>query len=137
MSMRTRALTGAVLILISVLLLWWGSPNRTGALQIEPAWAYGFLICFAIGFVLFSMAALGTEGAYPALLSGVVLYFIVGALVAVFAYVRGAGLSPYSLNDAGSSAFWIDFLRMAALWPLVLVKQFNIFGWGYVPILFR
>lgn len=134
--MRTRALSGLILILISFLLLWWGSPNRTGALQVEPAWAYGFLLCFALGFVLFSMAALGTEGAYPALLSGVVLYFIVGALVAVFVYVRGTGLSPYSLNDAGSSAFWIETLRLAALWPLALVKQLNAFGWGMAPLPF-
>lgn len=132
MSFQIRILTGLILIITSVALLWYGSPARL--LQGDTRFAYGFLMVFAIGFVLFSMGILGTQGAYPALLSGFVLYFIVGGLITVFIYLTGSGLTQYSLSEAGNPLFWREASRLAALWPIYIVQTLGIFQWDMAKI---
>ena len=78
------------------------------------------------------MALMGAEHDYPALLSGFVLYFIVGALIAVFAYVGGHGVGPWTLEEANSSSFWAHWMKVAAFWPLRVVGMLGFMG--YEPI---
>jgi hypothetical protein len=134
MTYQARAVFGLLLIAISLIVLWWGSPDRTATIETYPQYAYAFLGLFAVGFILTSMAVLGTEGAYPALLSGFVLYFIVGALLTVFVYVKGDGLAGYGLGQVGSPTFWRTAGKLAALWPLHLVQEADLFGWEYVEL---
>lgn len=132
MSFQIRILSGIVLLLISVFVLWFGSPARM--LHGDRRFAFAFLLIFAIGFVLFSMGILGTEGTYPALLSGFVLYFIVGGLITVFIYLTGSGLAQYSLTEAGEPYFWRESARLSALWPLYIVQTLGIFQWDMAKI---
>jgi len=134
MSYQVRAVSGLILIAAAFAALWWGSPDHKPTLETYPQYAFLFVGLFAVGFILFAMAALGTQGAYPALLSGFVLYFIVGALLAVFVYLRGNGIGGYTLGEAGNPAFWRTALRFAAFWPLHLVQEAGLFGWDMVPL---
>lgn len=132
MSFQVRILTGLILLLTSVFALWYGSPARL--LEGDTRFAYAFLLLFAIGFVLFSMGVMGTEGAYPALLSGFVLYFIVGGLITVFIYLTGSGLTQYTLSEAGNPLFWREAARLSALWPIYIVQTLGIFQWDMAKI---
>ena len=134
MNYRDRALVGLLLLLASVGVLIYGSPDRLGIDATPVGIVLGFVALFALGFIIFSMAILGTEDAYPAFLSGFVLYFIVGCLFGVFSYVSGSSLVGYSLQDVGNSAFWIEFGRFAALWPLKLVQTLQLLGWQHVHL---
>lgn len=134
MSYQARAASGMILIAASLLALWWGSPDHMPTLETHPEYAYAFLGLFAVGFILFSMAALGTQGAYPALLSGFVLYFMVGGLLTVYVYVAGDGISGYSLGHVGGASFWRTAAKLAALWPLHLVQKAGLFGWDMVSL---
>lgn len=134
MSYQIRAATGLILIAASLTALWWGSPNRMPTIETHPEYAYAFLGLFAIGFILFSMAALGTQGAYPALLSGFVLYFMIGGLLSVYVYISGDGIAGYSLGQVGGSAFWRTAAKLAATWPLHLVQKIGLFGWDKIGL---
>lgn len=134
MSFQTRAVSGLLLIAISLIVLWWGSPDRLPTIETHPRYALAFLGLFAVGFILFSMAALGTEGAYPALLSGFVLYFMVGALLGVYEYVAGDGIAGYALGQVGGAAFWRTAAKLAALWPFHLIQEIGLFGWEHVGL---
>jgi hypothetical protein len=134
MNYRDRALVGLLLLLASVGLLWFGSPDRIGLDATPPGVIIGFVGLFALGFIIFSMAILGTEDAYPAFLSGLVLYFLVGALFSVFSYFSGSNLVGYSLQDVGNRFFWIEFGRFTALWPLKLVQTLQILGWDHTAL---
>jgi hypothetical protein len=130
-----RLLIGMFLILCGVAALWYGSPARTGAGEPIAAFAYAFVFLFALGFVIFSMALLGSEDDYPAFLSGLVLYFIVGALVAVFLYVTRRDIGFFTLDDAADPRFWAYWFRVGATWPLELVIRAELLG--YEPIITR
>lgn len=132
MSFQVRILTGLILLITSGAVLWYGSPARL--LHGDARFAYAFLLLFAIGFMLFSMGILGTEGAYPALLSGFVLYFIVGGLITVFIYLTGSGLAQYTLSEAGNPLFWREAARLSALWPIYIVQTLGIFEWDMAKI---
>ena len=134
MSYQTRAATGLILIAASLAVLWWGSPDHMRTVENHPAFAFAFLGLFAIGFMVFAMAALGAEGAYPALLSGFVLYFMAGGLFTIYVHITGAGLNAFSLSDAGNPAFWSEVLAIAAQWPLRIVQEIGLFGWDVVPL---
>jgi hypothetical protein len=123
MTYAQRFLFGLVLMLASFLILWWGSPLRTGAGRPELLYALAFNFVFALGFILAATAALGMKADYPGFLSGVVLYFMVGALVSVMLYVSGTQVGPISLEDAAHSEFWMQWVRVTALWPLELVQR--------------
>jgi len=131
MKFAERVILGLFIILVGVASLWYGSPARTGASEPIPAFAYTFVFLFAIGFIIGAMGLMGAEHDYPALLSGLVLYFVVGALVAVFMAVGGSTLDGYTLEDAGEPTFWIRWIRVAAIWPLELVRRAGVFGYYY------
>jgi hypothetical protein len=124
-----RILFGLVIILLSVIVLWYGSPARTGAGEAITATVWGFSILFALGFIITSMGLMGAETDYPAFVSGLVLYFIVGALVAVFLYVRMEGIGEWTLYDADTPGFWAHWVRVAATWPLELVRTSGLLGY--------
>ena len=132
MSIQIRILTGILFILASVAALWYGSPSRQ--LHGDTRYLYAFLLIFALGFVLFSMGILGTEGAYPALLSGFVLYFIVGGMITVLIYVTGSGLAQYTLTEAGEPYFWREAARLSAMWPIYIVQTLKIFQWDMAAL---
>lgn len=125
---RRKILLGFVLLGASVLCLWYGSPVRTGA---EPMTAFvgAFSLLFALGFIFTSMGLMGAEKDYPALVSGLVLYFIVGALVAVFLYVSANDLGLLTVSDADNPAFWFHWIRVMALWPFELVARSGFLGY--------
>jgi len=122
-----RMLIGLALILVGLGLLVLGSPDRTGQLDANPAFVYGFVFCFALGFIICSMGLLGAKDDYPGLLSSFVLYFIVGALIAVFLYVKREG--QWTLAEADDPNFWAFWLRRMALWPLELVRLTGFLGY--------
>ncbi len=122
-----RFLIGFILMAMGLGCLWWGSPSRTGSPQPVLAMMYAFVVLFAIGFVFVSMGLLGMEDDYPAFLSGMVLYFVVGAVIAVVMYVNGRG--QWSLAEANSPGFWLYWGRIAAMWPLELVRVAGLLGY--------
>jgi hypothetical protein len=124
-----KILIGLVLIVAAFVLLWWGSPDRTGG-EPPPAAVWGFCLLFALGFIIGSMGLMGAERDYPALVSGLVLYFIVGALVAVILYVSRNQLGMVTLGDVDSSAFWMYWLKVMALWPYELLARAGFMGYS-------
>ncbi len=126
MEYAQRILVGLVLILLGFGVLFWGSPDRTGAIA-NPVYAYAFVLLFALGFIVLAMGLLALQG-YPGLLSSTVLYFIVGALVAVIRYVMYEG--TFSLGDAGDPTFWLLWLQRMAIWPLEIVRLTGLFGYA-------
>lgn len=125
-----RVVLGLVIILASFVVLWFGSPDRIGNVETASTFGLAYVILFAIGFIVASMGLLGAADDYPALLSGLVLYFIVGAVIAIVIYFgQGAGFGATSLEDAGTSGFWFYWLRVAATWPLELVQRAGLFGY--------
>lgn len=122
-----RILIGVLLVIVSVVCLYMGSPQRTGDFNPNPALAYGFTLFFALGFIFMAMGLLGMEDDYPAFLSGFVLFFIVGGLIAVLLYVNGEG--QWLLEDADDPRFWQYWAKMAALWPLKLVEMAGFLGY--------
>ncbi len=125
-----RIMIGLLFMFASVFVLWYGSPARTGVA--DPLYSYGFVLLFAVGFMIGSMGLMGASDDYPALLSGFVLYFMVGALIAVFMYVSGNGVGRWTLDDADSSAFWAHWMKFVAFWPLRVVGLLDFMG--YKPI---
>jgi hypothetical protein len=126
-----RIVLGLAIILASFVVLWFGSPDRLGAVETSSAYGLAYVIIFAIGFILAAMGLMGMEDDYPALLSGLVLYFIVGAVIAIVIYFgQNAGFGATSLEDAGTSGFWFYWLRVAATWPLELVQRAGLFGYA-------
>jgi len=123
-----KIVLGLLLIAIAFICLWYGSPVRTGD-ALQP-FVWGFIGLFAVGFIFLSMGLMGAEDDYPALLSGFVLYFIVGALIAVILYIRGGDLSPVTLGDVDSADFWRHWLRVAATWPFELIARAGILGFA-------
>ena len=128
MRFAQRFTLGFALIIVSLVILVFGSPERTGA-DPSPALAVAFCVVFAIGFIVAAMALMGAEKDYPAFLSGLVLYFIVGALIAVFTYVNSSRLGLNTLDDAGTGAFWVYWIRYAAMWPIEVVRSAGILGY--------
>ncbi len=126
-----RILIGLLLIMAAFLVLWYGSPYRTGNYDPSPAFGWGFLMLFAIGFIVGTMGLLGQADDYPALLSGLVLYLIVGGVIAVFIFAQGDRLSSWTLEDARYGAFWAHWFRVAATWPLELVQRATFLGYPY------
>ena len=129
MSYRDRTLVGLILIFVSIFVLYWGSPARTGISAPEPIWPLGFVGIFALGFIFFSMGVLGHQDAYTALMSGFVLYLIVGAVITLTLYITNNGIHQYSLEDAANPAFWGEAMRLSILWPLSVVQLTNFLGW--------
>lgn len=127
----TRVLIGLLLILAAFVVLVYGSPYRTGNYEPSPVFGWGFLILFAIGFIIGAMGFLGSADEYPALLSGLVLYLIVGAVIAVFIFAQGDRLSSWTLEDARYPAFWAHWFKVAATWPLQLVQRSTFLGYPY------
>ena len=109
-----RMLIGLGLIILAFGALYLGSPLRTGQADANPGFAYGFCLLFALGFIIGAMGLLGSKDDYPGLLSGLVLYFMVGALITVFLYVKKEG--HWTLAEADDPQFWIFWLRRMALW---------------------
>lgn len=130
MSYRDRALVGLMLIFISIFILYYGSPMRTGVSMPDERWAYSFLGVFTLGFTLFTMGVLGHQDAYTAFVSGFVLYLLVGGVITLTLYVTQNGIHTYTLDDAGEAAFWFEFMRLTITWPLRLVQLANLMGWG-------
>jgi len=126
-----RLILGIALIVVSLIILWFGSPSRTG-LDPSPTLAVVFSVVFAIGFIVGAMGLMGMEKDYPALLSGLVLYFIVGGLIAVFTYVNSSRLGLNTLDEAGTTSFWVYWIRFAALWPLEVVRALGVLGYDRV-----
>ena len=130
MNVLQRFILGLVFIAFAFMILWWGSPARTGQALPDMGFALAFVFIFAIGFILASMAVLGMENDYPGFLSGVVLYFMIGALASVVLYVSGTEVGRISLEDAASSNFWMYWVRVAATWPLELVRRADLWEYG-------
>ncbi len=124
-----RILLGLALIMLGLVVLWYGSPARTGAGEPIAAAAWAFSILFALGFIVGSMGLMGAESDYPAFVSGLVLYLIVGALVAVFLYVHSEGIGDWSLYDADTPGFWANWVKVAIAWPLELIKTAGVLGY--------
>ena len=124
-----RILLGLLLIIIGLIALWYGSPARTGEAEPVPVLTWTFVMFFALGFIIGSMGLLGSEDDYPAFVSGLVLYFIVGALIAVFLYVRGYGIGEWTVYDADQPDFWVSWIKLATLWPLELVRASGLLGY--------
>ena len=122
-----RMLIGLVLVILGFGALYLGSPLRTGQVDVNPVFVYGFSLLFALGFIIGVMGLLGSKEDYPGLLSGMVLYFIVGALIAVILYVKKEG--RWSLAEADNPQFWIFWVRRMALWPLELVRLTGLLGY--------
>lgn len=135
MNVPQRLLLGLILIAASFALLWWGSPLRAGAGQPEPIFAIAYVVVFGLGFVVAAMAILGMKADYPGFLSGVVLYFMVGAMVSVVLYVTGTEVGRISLEDAAHAEFWTSWVRVAATWPLEFVRRAEL--WGYEMLQFE
>lgn len=129
MKYRDRTLFGFLLILVSIAVLYWGSPMRTGSSTQEPVYAYTFIGLFALGFSIFTMGVLGHEDAYTAFISGFVLYVLVGFVITLILYITNNGIHQYALEDVGSSAFWNEFGRLTITWPLRLVQLSGFLGW--------
>ncbi len=125
-----RILIGIILILLGFLLLWYGSPARSPAAEPNPIFAWAFVLFFALGFIIGSMALLGSEDQYPAFLSGMVLYFIIGGLIAVILYVTGNGIGGWTLYDADNPGFWAAWGRLIVAWPLELIRSVGVLGYG-------
>ena len=89
-----------------------------------------FTLLFAIGFIVGAMGLMGSESDYPSLLSGLVLYCIVGALIAVYLYTNSTQVGRISLEDADDPTFWTYWMRVAATWPLEIVRRFDLLGYG-------
>lgn len=122
-----RMLIGLGLIILSFGPLYLGSPLRTGEVEANPAFVYLFCLLFAVGFIIGAMGLLASKDDYPGLLSGLVLYFMVGALVAVLLYVKKEG--DWTLDEAGDPGFWAFWLRRMALWPLELIRMTGFLGY--------
>lgn len=125
-----KILVGLVLIVLAFASLWLGSPDRTGGGAANMTYAWIFTFLFALGFIVGSMGLMGAERDYPALISGLVLYFIVGALIAVFMYVTRSGVGGQTLVDADTPGFWAHWLRVMAMWPYELVAKAGIMGYA-------
>jgi hypothetical protein len=108
--------------------LWYGSPARNPLAETDMLYPAVFVLLFAIGFIVGAMGLMGAEKDYPALLSGLVLYFIVGVLIAVIVYVRHEGIGGWTLRDADDPTFWIHTGQVVAGWPYELVRMAGIFG---------
>ena len=121
-----RLLIGLVFVFCSLVALWIGSPARTGAGEPSLVAALAFVFLFALGFIFVAMGFLGIKDDYPGMLSGLVLYFMVGALISVFLYVRSTPMGPLTLEDAAKGAFWLKWARVTAMWPLELVQRAEI-----------
>jgi hypothetical protein len=121
-SNQRRLLLGLVFFVLSFACLWLGSPAHTGG-DANLALVWGFNLLFALGFIITAMALMGAERDYPALVSGLVLYFIVGALVCVFLYVTETQVGGISLVDANTPGFWSHWLLVAATWPFELIAR--------------
>jgi hypothetical protein len=134
MNFLQRFLLGLVFMLLAFLILWWGSPVRTQQALPEPTYALVFVLIFAIGFIVASMAVLGMKSDYPGFLSGVVLYFMVGALVSVVLYVTSTEVGRISLEDSANPDFWMHWVRVSATWPLEFVQRAGL--WGYDQLIF-
>ena len=119
-----RILVGLILMILGFAALYLGSPMQTGYGEPNMAYAYAYVLLFALGFMLLAMGLLALQG-YPGMLSSFVLYFIVGALVALIRYVMYEG--EFSLVDAGDPVFWMQMLKRMALWPLEIVRMSGIF----------
>jgi hypothetical protein len=129
-----RVILGLAIIFASFILLWFASPDRTGIADPSPVVGLVFVAIFAVGFIVGSMGLLGMKDDYPALLSGLVLYFIVGALVALLLYMAAGGIGPNALADWGDPNFWIHWIRVGATWPLVLVQRADLFGYAVLDL---
>ena len=129
MRYASRVLVGLMFIAAGILVLWYGSPDHTGIRDALPIYYYGFVGLFAVGFIIASMGLLGADENYPALLSGFVLYFMIGGLVVVFLYVGASGLAGYTLGSAGDPTFWRLVVGTATMWPWELVQRMGIFGY--------
>ena len=129
-----RVILGTVIIVSSFVLLWFASPARSGTANPSPTIGIVFVVLFAIGFIFAAAGLMGMKDDYPALLSGLVLYFIVGGLIAIVQYINGTGISSNSLVDWGDASFWIHWIRVAATWPLVLVQRADLFGYGLLDL---
>jgi hypothetical protein len=129
-----KIVIGLVLILAAFVVLWWGSPNRTGA-EAAPAVVWTFSLLFALGFIVGSMGLMGAEKDYPAFVSGLVLYFIVGALVSVFLYVSRNQIGMITITDADSADFWVYWLKVTALWPYHLLAQAGVLGYSLLDLI--
>ena len=122
-----RMLIGLGLIILAFGALYLGSPLRTGQADANPGFAYGFCLLFALGYIIGAMGLLGSKDDYPGLLSGLVLYFMVGALITGFLYVKKEG--HWTLAEADDPQFWIFWLRRMALWPLELIRMTGLLGY--------
>lgn len=122
-----RLLIGIILIIGAFACLWWGSPARTGTFEPQVGLTYLYLVLFAVGFIFVAVGLMGGEHDYSSLMSGLVLYFMIGLLIAAILYVRREG--QWSLAEADNPAFWTQWLRIAATWPLQLVKLTGILGY--------
>ena len=129
-----KIVVGLVLIAAAFAVLWWASPARTGNVP-PPAVVWTFSLLFALGFIIGSMGLLGAERGYPAFVSGLVLYFIVGALVSVFLYVSRNQIGMVTLTDADSADFWIYWLKVTALWPYQLLATSGALGYSLLDML--
>jgi hypothetical protein len=125
---QQKILLGLVLIGLAFASLWLGSPDRTQT-DPEPIYIWTFVLLFALGFALGTMGLMGAERDYPALLSGIVLYFIIGALVSVLLYTTGTQVGSISLVDADSGRFWAYWSRVAATWPYELLARAGVMGY--------
>ena len=123
-----RVLIGLIFIAASIGVLYLGSPERSGLLDPHPKLSLVFVLLFAIGFIFVAMGALGMKDDYPGFASGLVLYFMVGGLIAiVFATDES---NTWRLEEAGDPGFWAYWFKIAAQWPVLLAKKFNILGYG-------
>ena len=123
-----RILIGLLLIASSIGVLYWGSPARSGMMDPHPKLSLLFVVLFALGFIFMAMGALGMKDDYPGFASGLVLYFMVGGLIAiVFATDES---NTWRLEDASDPAFWAYWVQIAAQWPILVAKKFNLLGYG-------
>ena len=123
-------LAGLFLVVLAFVCLWFGSPARTGGMPV-PIFAWTFSVLFAIGFILGAMGLIGADVGYPAFVSGLVLYFIVGALVAVFMYVTRNQIGMGTISDADTAGFWAHWIRIMAMWPYELITRAGVMGYNF------
>jgi hypothetical protein len=126
-----RFLIGIVLILVSFVTLWFGSPYRTNTFEVNPMVVNAYIILFALGFVFVSMGVLAMEDGYPAFLSGAVLYFMIGGLIASILYINQEG--GFTLAELGDPLFWSYWIKRMAMWPMHIVEMTGMLGYqaGY------